>query len=183
MWRAKPSIESLTKQVPVADLAASVVSLRRLLRGMPWCMVTTRTDHETRSRPMTLQAIDAAGRLMFLIDQRSETVSDVATHPLVSVTFVAPHHDLYVAVAGHAAVGSDPAQVRRLWKWSYRAAHPQRWRDPNLVVLAVAVKEVEYWSASSRVMRLMRTVQALLTRHPRTRMQHGVLIVEANHGP
>ena len=183
MWHWGRSSKSLFKQVHVADQSASVEGLQRLLRGIPTCMVTTRSDDAMCTRPMMLRTVDAAGRLLFFADQRSQMVAHLATHPQVSITFVHPHQDLYVAISGTGAIGSDPAMIRPLWKWSYRVWYPRGWRDPNLVLLEVAVKELEYWFApSTRTTRLLRSIQALLTHQSHEEAHHGILTVGAHHG-
>ena len=83
---------------------------------------------------------------------------------------------------GTAEIGSDPAQIRPLWTWAYRVWHPLMWRDPNLVLLAVAVKEVEYWVAASTLpTRLFRSIQASLTHRSRGNATHGTLVVDTPH--
>ena len=133
---------------------------------------------------MMLRMIDAAGRLLFLANQRSHLVAHLAEHPEVCLTFVHPDEELYVAISGSAEIESDPAQIRPLWTWAYRIWHPLRWRDPNLVLLAVSVKDVEYWVAPSTLpTRLLRSFQRSLTHRPNNNATHGTLIVDTPHAP
>jgi general stress protein 26 len=133
---------------------------------------------------MMLRTIDADGRLLFLASQRSLIVAHLAAHPQVSITFVQPHDGLYVAIFGIGAIASDPAQVRPWWNWSYRAWYPRGWRDPDLVLLTVAVKQLEYWFAPSiRATRAARSIQASLLHRSGEDATHGILIVNGQHEP
>jgi general stress protein 26 len=186
-WKSpnlKPFIESPSQEAPAAELSASVVRLRRLLRGAPGCMLTTQSDHTLQARPMLLRTIDEDGRLWFFASQQSDMVADLSVRPEVGVTFINRHDDLYIAISGRAEVRRDRVAIRRLWKWSYRVWYPGRWRDPDLVLLAVTVTRAEYWSASSTVMtRLGQSLQALCTRRPQNDAQHGVVMLHPNDGP
>jgi general stress protein 26 len=133
---------------------------------------------------MLLRTIDEDGRLWFLANQRSDTVADLSSRPQVSITFINRHDDLHIAVSGEAEVRHDRVEIRRLWKWSYRVWYPGRWHDPDLVLLAVTVKEAEYWSASSTgATRLGQSIRTLFTHRPQKDEQHGVVMLHASPGP
>jgi general stress protein 26 len=183
MWQLRPLSRSLHSDHRAGGESPSVASLRRLLRGMSAGMLTTRSAGGMRTRPMMLRAIDAGGNLLFLADRRSPMVADLEVNAEVSIAFVDPSHDLYISISGVGALAADPEQIRPLWTWSYRTWYPQGWRDLNLVRVAVAVNEVEYWyDASAWRSRIARSFRAAVGRRSHLN-QHGLLVVGAHHGP
>lgn len=158
-------------------LPGSIRQLRRLLKGMPVGMLTTRTSAgETRSRPMLVHDVDESGWLWFLTDRSSRKACELISNPHASIAFQSSRGDRYVSVQGTAVVIRDDLQLRRLWKWTYRSWFPKKQGDRELVLVAVRVSSAEYWLVPrTRLSRLVGTATSFLTGRRQDVGRHGVL--------
>jgi len=154
----------------------AVVRLRRLLRGITVGMLTTRTEAgETHGRPMLVQDMDEDGWLWFMTDRSSRKACELSRSPDAAVMFQSPRGDRYVSVQGTAVVVEDDHKLKQIWNPTYRAWFPKGRRDPQIVLVALRVKRVDYWLVPrSRLSRVVGAAKALITRR-RYEAGHGSL--------
>ena len=151
--------------------------LRTLLKGLTVGMLTTQTaDGGTRSRPMLVQDIDNSGWLWFLTDRTSRKACELEHNPQAAVLFQSAHGDRYVSVHGTAVVVREELELKRVWNPTYRAWFPKGRRDPEIVLIALRVKRVDYWLVPrSRLSRVVGAAKALVTRKRYEAGAHGTL--------
>jgi len=167
------------EQLRTTTVERAVRAMRRILKGLSIGMLTTSsTNGQTHNRPMLLQEIDALGHVWLMTDNGSDKTLDIATNPKVNLAFVSRRQDRVVSLCGDATLRHDPDKLRQLWKASYRAWYPQGKSDPRLVLLEIDVADIEYWTApTSRIVRLLRALKAVMTRRPIQSGEHRTISV------
>jgi Pyridoxamine 5'-phosphate oxidase like len=147
-------------------------SLDELVDAGDVAMLTTSNGRTMSSRPLTV-AEAYGGVLTFLVDTRAPWLPDDADRDSLkelSVT-VSTCRNVWVAIRGRGAIGSDPDTIARL-RCTPAAADfrsdssddPDDLDARNLRALQVSVLEGEYWSAPGATVlgRLMSVVGAAL---------------------
>ena len=154
-----------------------VQRLRKLLKGIPVGMLTTRTAAgDTHSRPMLVQDVDEAGWLWFMTDRTSRKACELTRNPDAAVMFQSSRGDRYLSVQGTAVVVEDNHKVKKLWNPTYRAWFPKGRRDPEIVLVALKVARVDYWLVPrGRLARAAGAAKALVTRRRYEAGGHGTL--------
>ncbi len=86
------------------------------LKGIRFTMFATRDGDRMRSRPMTtIEAKDGGDRLLFLGNDGSELLADIAGDPNVNLAYSDNDGGKYVSVSGTATSRDDRATVKELW--------------------------------------------------------------------
>jgi general stress protein 26 len=123
--------------------------LIQLIDGIPIAILTTvRPDSTLHSCPMAVQALDDDGAFWFLTASNTEKVEAVRTIQRVNLAFCDGARNRYVSVSGFCELVRDRERSKQLWNASYKEWFPGGVDDPNLILLKIAVQEVEYWNAS-----------------------------------
>jgi general stress protein 26 len=156
--------------------------LGRLLDGIPVVMVTSvGADNFLRSRPMLLERLDDAGRLLFLTHLSSYKVREIEHHARVNVAFVGSNPERYVSISGRGTVTRDEARIHALWNPTYQAWFPAGPDDRDVAVLSVQIERVEYWDVpSSRLVRLWGVARALVTRQAAEAGEHRTFVLDGD---
>jgi general stress protein 26 len=83
----------------------AMAELGRFLEGIPVVMATSvGADDLLRSRPMLLERLDDAGRLLFLTHLSSHKVREIDRDARVSVAFVGSNPERYGSISGRGTV-------------------------------------------------------------------------------
>ena len=125
--------------------------LRALMKGIDIAMFTTMgEDGFPVSRPLSTQDAGFDGRsLWFFVRRNSAKVAEIRRYPRVNVAYASKEKNVYLSVAGIADIVDDRVKIDELWNDALKAFFPKGPGDPNLVLVRVAVKTVEYWSGPS----------------------------------
>jgi len=131
----------------MATRAEKTRQIAKLLEHIDFCMFTTvGGDGYLVSRPLSTQAAEFDGeRLWFFTSARSPKVREIAAHPQVNCAYVSKDKNVYVSVAGLARITRDAALIDRFWSDAYKAYFPKGRNDPNVALIEVSVRTVEYW--------------------------------------
>ena len=114
-------------------------------------------------RPMLPLLLQNDPHVYFLTHQSSRKATQLAVRPQVGLSIVSTN--CFVVVAGSAQLSREPELIGRLWSPTYRAWFPEGKGDREATVIRVAVERIDYWEPpSSRVIRLVQAVKAVLTR-------------------
>jgi len=119
----------------------------KLLADIDICMFTTVGDGGYLvSRPLSTQAADFDGeRLWFFTSAKSPKVAEIKRNKKVNVSYASKDRNVYASVTGDARVNRDRATIEEFWKDAYKAFWPRGLKDPDVVLLEVTVRSVEYW--------------------------------------
>jgi general stress protein 26 len=118
-----------------------------LLADIDICMFTTVGDNGYLvSRPLSTQAAEFDGeRLWFFTSASSPKVRELTRNKKVNVSYASKDRNVYVSVTGDARVNRDRAKIDEFWSDAYKAFWPRGKDDPDVVLVEVLVRTVEYW--------------------------------------
>lgn len=155
--------------------------LAELIKDIRVAMMTTfpsrPTEHFCHTRPMYTQRVDPAtfkGELIFLTDNHTGKVREIANEDRVLLTYAEPAHNRFVSVLGHATTERNPTKVRELWNLMLKAWWPAGPDDPSITVIRVQVESAEYWDGPSNALFTLQVLKSLVT---------GTSINDAAHEP
>ena len=144
----------------------TVRQIADLLEKIDTAMLTTvGPDGFLVSRPLSTRASSFDGkRVWFFTEADSPKVAEIARHPKVNLAYASSDRNTYVSLAGTAEVNRDRRRIGRLWNDAMKAFFPNGKDDPNLVLLEVQVRSIEYWDGpGSLVGKLVGFVVARVT--------------------
>ena len=121
--------------------------LGKLLEDIDIAMLTTvGKDGYLVSRPLSTQRSTFDGRrVWFFTEADSPKVAEIRRNPKVNLAYASKDKNTYVSLAGKARVNRDPALRAEFWNDAMKAFFPKGCNDPNLVLLEVEPRTVEYW--------------------------------------
>ena len=145
-----------------------LASIADKIKDVKFGMLTTSDDTRTlASRPLTLQQVDADGRIWFFVSDEAGYTRDLLNNPQVNVSFVDTGDSLYVSVCGHAELLKDRAKAEELWSPLVQAWFPGGLDDPKLSLIKVTIQSAEYWdSSASKMMQFYEMAKAAITGEP-----------------
>lgn len=119
----------------------------KLLENIDIAMLTTvGAEGYLVSRPLSTQQASFDGRhVWFFTEADSPKVGEIRRHPKVNLAYASQSKNTYVSLAGDARVSRDQGRIDALWSDALKAFFPKGKDDPNLVLLEIEVRTVEYW--------------------------------------
>jgi general stress protein 26 len=125
--------------------------LGKLLEDIDIAMLTTiGRDGLLVSRPLSTQRSSYDGRrVWFFTEADSPKVAEIRRNPKVNLAYASKEKNTYVSLAGIASVNRDRALIGEFWNDALKAFFPGGKDDPNLVLLEVEPRTVEYWDGPS----------------------------------
>ena len=131
----------------MATRSEKTEQIAKLLENIDICMFTTvGEDNYLVSRPLSTQAAEFDGeRLWFFTSARSPKVREIAKHPQVNVAYASKDRNVYASVAGIARLNTEQERIDQFWKDAYKAYFPGGKDDPDVSLIEVEVRTVEYW--------------------------------------
>ena len=152
----------------------SIDKFKKLTESIDFCMLTTISGGQLRSRPMSTQEMDENGDLWFFTSDQTHKVDEIEADSRVNVGYSKPNDNTYVSVSGRASISKDKQKIEELWNPVLKAWFPKGLDDPNLALLKVSVEEAEYWdSPNSTIVQLAGFVKALVTGQQAKGGEHG----------
>ena len=137
----------------MAESTDPVAKLNDMIRGIQQVMLTTvRANGTVHCCPMATHAVEPDGTLWFFAGNFSEKVEALKTDARVNVAYADPASNRYVSVAGNSELVRDHVRAQAMWKPEYKAWFPKGVTDPDLILLKIDIREVEYWDSSSNRM-------------------------------
>lgn len=98
------------------------------------------------SRPLSTQTASFDGeRIWFMTEADSPKVAEIRRHPKVNVAYASKDANTYISAAGDARVRRDQALIDGFWNDAMKAFFPKGKDDPNLTLIEVQVRTIEYW--------------------------------------
>lgn len=127
--------------------AQELESLARLMKKIDIAMLTTvGSGGYLVSRPLSTQTADFDGeRIWFMTEADSPKVAEIQRNGKVNVGYASKDANTYLSAAGDACVRRDQALIDAFWNDAMKAFFPNGKDDPNLTLIEVAVRTIEYW--------------------------------------
>jgi general stress protein 26 len=98
------------------------------------------------SRPLSTQAARFDGeRVWFFVDAGSPKVGEIRRNRKVNVSYASQDRNTYVSLAGDARLDRDRARIASFWNDALKAYFPKGMDDPDLALIEVSPRTVEYW--------------------------------------
>lgn len=152
----------------------SIDKFKKLTEGIDFCMLTTISGGQLRSRPMSTQEMDENGELWFFTSDQTHKVDEIEADSRVNAAYSKPDDNTYVSVSGRGSISKDRQKIEKLWNPVLKAWFPKGLDDPNLALLKISVEEAEYWdSPNSTIVQLAGFVKALVTGQQAKGGEHG----------
>ena len=122
-------------------------TIAKLLENIDVAMFTTvGAEGYLVSRPLSTQKASFDGeRVWFFVEADSPKVAEIRRHKKVNLAYASKDKNTYVSLAGDARINKDKDKIDELWSDAYKAFFPKGKTDPNLALLEVQVRTVEYW--------------------------------------
>ncbi len=138
---------------------AQVQKLKKLVNGIDIAMFTTMkkrisgNEKYLHSRPMvTLDFDDNEKSLYFFSDVHSLKMYELDKFNQVNVSYSDPKKHTYVSISGEASHENDRKKMKELWNPMCKTYFPKGVDDPDLGLIVVHIKHVEYWDVDTRSM-------------------------------
>lgn len=128
--------------------------LRGLMKGIDIAMFTTWGEGGFPvSRPLSTQEAEFDGKVLWFFTRRSSAkVDEIRRNPKVNVAYASKERNVYLSVAGTAAVVAEQALIDAFWNDAMKAFFAGGRTDPDLILLKVDVHTVEYWDGPSTLL-------------------------------
>lgn len=138
----------------MASPSKQAALIGKLIEDIDISMLTTiAADGDLVSRPLSTQRASFDGkRVWFLTEADSPKIAEIRRHGKVNLAYASKEKNTYVSLAGDARVSRDRARIEEFWSDAMKAFFPKGKDDPNLVLLEVEVRTVEYWDGPSSLL-------------------------------
>lgn len=151
------------KDAPISH-QESVEKLAKIMDGIQFAMLTTKSGLDLKSRPMTLQQTEFDGNLWFFAKKDSPLAREIEAQPQVNLSFADIRKNSYVSISGQAEMLQDPETAQELWTPFAKAWFPDGPESPDLSLIKVTVQSADYWeSPHAKVVQLLGFAKAILT--------------------
>ena len=133
-----------------------------MMEKIGFCMLSTRTGDDIRSRPMAAHVEPMENAVYFLTDVESHKDDEILRWPNVNLAFAESKGQKYVSVTGEATVSNDRERIRELWSTPAKAWWASA-NDPAIRVLKVTPKYAEYWDSPMTVVSYVKMFAAAVS--------------------
>ena len=131
----------------MATRKQEIESLAKLMKKIDVAMLATvGKGGYLVSRPLSTQTAQFDGeRIWFMTDADSPKVAEIKRNGKVNVAYASKDASTYISAAGDAVVRRDQALIDAFWNDAMKAFFPKGKDDPNLTLIEVVVRTIEYW--------------------------------------
>lgn len=131
----------------MATRKREVATLAKLMKKIDIAMLATvGKGGYLVSRPLSTQTVEFDGeRIWFMTEADSPKVAEIRRHPKVNVAYSSKDANTYISAAGDARVRRDQGLIDAFWNDAMKAFFPNGKDDPNLILIEVRVRTIEYW--------------------------------------
>jgi len=133
-----------------------------LMESVRFCMLSTWSGREVRSRPMGAFVRRNEGAIYFLNDRRAHKDEEIAQYPQVGLCFADTHAQYYVSASGQGEISSDRAKIRELGSLPAKLWWDSP-EDPDIRLLKVTPHTAEFWDAPGNLVSNLKVAFALAT--------------------
>lgn len=144
----------------------SVEKFVEMLKDIRTCMFITNPEKagNLAGRPMGINTVDEDGTMWFFTKKSSNKVDQIEIDTSVSMAIVDDSEGVYLMINGNANLSQDKAKMEELWNPYVKAWFPEGLADPELMLIRVTPKDVNYWDSSSNSMvEIYHTLKAIIT--------------------
>ena len=154
----------------------NIEKLIEMVKGVRTCMlITNEKDAKNISgRPMGINKIDDDGTMWFFTKASSYKVEEIEESKKVSIAITNESSQNYLMIHGTATLVNDKSKMKELWSAIMKAWFPLGLDDPDMTLIKVVPKEVDYWdSNSSKMVVLFNMLKAIAKGKEYEEGEHG----------
>ena len=154
----------------------NVEKLIEMVKDVRVCMLITneKNTENLSGRPMSISKIDADGTMWFFTKASSYKVEEIGESKKVSISITNESSNNYLMIHGTATLVNDKTKIKELWNSIMKAWFPLGLDDPDMTLIKVMPKEVNYWdSSSSKMVVLFNMLKATVTGKEYEEGKHG----------
>lgn len=131
----------------MATRQQEIESLAKLMKKIDVAMLATvGKGGYLVSRPLSTQTAQFDGeRIWFMTEADSPKVAEIKRNGKVNVAYASKDASTYISATGDAVVRRDQALIDAFWNDAMKAFFPKGKEDPNLTLIEVNVRTIEYW--------------------------------------
>jgi general stress protein 26 len=131
----------------MATRKQEVAALAKLMKKIDIAMLATvGKGGYIVSRPLSTQTATFDGEhIWFMTQADSPKIAEIRRNAKVNVAYVSKDANTYISAAGDARVERNQARIDALWSDALKAFFPKGRNDPNLTLIEVRVRTIEYW--------------------------------------
>jgi general stress protein 26 len=135
-------------EVEQDDIGRLLEGAAKVTARVRYCWLLTEAEKGCAARPMgrILSSSDADHWIIrFVTDRRSRKTSEIQRSGNVQLIFQDEEEEAFVVLIGNAALLTDPAAIRNLWKDAYRRYFPGEEDSANAMFVEVEVQRMRLW--------------------------------------
>lgn len=135
----------------MANRKDTLAALAKLMEKIDVGMLTTiGPQGHLVSRPLSTQDVAFDGeRVWFFTSARSPKVGEIRRNAKVNLAYASKDRNTYISAAGEASINRDQARIDLYWNDAMKAFFPKGRHDPDLTLIEVALRSIEYWDGPS----------------------------------
>lgn len=155
---------------------SNVEKLIEMVKEVRVCMLITneKNSENLSGRPMSISKIDADGTLWFFTKASSYKVEEIGESKKVSISITNESSNDYLMINGLATLVNDKIKMKELWNSIMKVWFPLGLDDPDIALIKVMPKEVNYWdSSSSKMIVLFNMLKTMVTGKEYEEGMHG----------
>jgi len=162
------------------DYNQNLEKLVEMLKGVRVCMLITKEKNSENlsGRPMNISKIDNDGTVWFFTKASSPKTEEIEESKKVSIAIANESSNNYLMIHGLATLVNDKTKMKELWSSILKAWFPLGIDDPDMSLIKVTPKEVNYWdSSSSKMVVLFNILKAIVSGKEYEEGEHGKIIL------
>jgi len=153
-----------------------VEKLVEMVKDVRVCMLITneKNAENLSGRPMSISKIDDDGTMWFFTKASSYKIEEIEESKKVSIAITSESNNNYLMIHGIAILVNDKTKMKELWSTILKVWFPLGLDDPDMALIKVTPKEVNYWdSSSSKMVVLFNMLKAIVTGKEYAEGEHG----------
>lgn len=133
------------------DREQQIHKLRELIADIDTGMLTTvDEDGSLHTCPMSTNGdLNADGILWLFMYGSSHKATEIEHNSQVNVSFVSPDRQRYISASGTAQLERDRNKMQEHWQPELQTWFPKGLDEPDIALLKVNIKKVDYWDSRS----------------------------------
>ncbi|WP_442592181.1 pyridoxamine 5'-phosphate oxidase family protein [Pedobacter sp. AW31-3R] len=126
---------------------SAIEKIRELTDIAKTCFLSTNAGASPSkgTRPMSVQQVDEAGALWFLVSNDSYTYKEISADPEVKLYFQGSSHSDFLYLTGTAALSADKEKIKELWEPVMKTWFTEGEDDPRIALIKVSPADGYYW--------------------------------------
>ncbi|MEO5984089.1 MAG: pyridoxamine 5'-phosphate oxidase family protein [Ferruginibacter sp.] len=125
----------------------AVKKIKELVKAASTCFFCTaiNTGKPFKTRPMSVQDVDADGNIWFLSADDSHVNAEINADPAVQLLFQGSAHSDFLAIDGTASISRDKQKIKEFWGPLLKNWFKGGVDDPRITVIKVETSDGYYW--------------------------------------